>query len=67
MPSRQPIDFNAAPRLAEISEIVPDMPEQVSGGDDLGDGLLTLSGFNIDGVNDPLYQAFVATGLFRPG
>lgn len=59
-------DDGASQGIVEIVEIVSDMPERMSGGDELGDGLLTLSDFNIDAVNDPLYQAFVATGLFRP-
>jgi endonuclease/exonuclease/phosphatase family metal-dependent hydrolase len=56
---------NAAARLPEIKEIARWLAEWAGGADEFGDNLLTLGDFNIDRVNDPLYQAFVATGL-RP-
>ena len=54
---------NAAERLPEIREIARWLADWARGGDEFGDNLLTLGDFNIDRQGDPLYQAFVATGL----
>jgi endonuclease/exonuclease/phosphatase family metal-dependent hydrolase len=56
---------NSAQRLPEIMEIARWLADWAKGGDEFGDNLMTLGDFNIDRANDPLYQAFVATGL-RP-
>jgi endonuclease/exonuclease/phosphatase family metal-dependent hydrolase len=54
---------NAAERLPEIKEVARWLSDWAKGGEEFGDNLMTLGDFNIDRVNDPLYQAFVATGL----
>jgi hypothetical protein len=54
---------NAAERLPEIREIARWLADWARGVDEFGDNLLTLGDFNIDRQGDPLYQAFVATGL----
>jgi len=56
---------NAAERLPEIRQIARWLADWAGGADAFGDNLLTLGDFNIDRLDDPLYQAFVATGL-RP-
>jgi endonuclease/exonuclease/phosphatase family metal-dependent hydrolase len=56
---------NAAQRLPEITEIARWLRDWAAGGDEFGDNLLTLGDFNIDRIGDPLYQAFISTGL-RP-
>jgi len=54
---------NAAQRLPEIQEIARWLADWADGGDEFGENLMTLGDFNIDRQADPLYQAFVATGL----
>jgi endonuclease/exonuclease/phosphatase family metal-dependent hydrolase len=54
---------NAAERLPEIREIARWLADWSNGGDEFGENLMTLGDFNIDRKDDPLYQAFVATGL----
>lgn len=54
---------NAAQRLPEIREIARWLADWAGGGDEFGDNLMTLGDFNIDRQGDPLYQAFIATGL----
>jgi len=54
---------NAAERLPEIREIARWLADWGNGGDEFGENLMTLGDFNIDRQGDPLYQAFVATGL----
>jgi len=56
---------NANQRLPEIREIARWLADWAGGSDEFGDNLMALGDFNIDRANDPLYQAFVATGL-RP-
>lgn len=56
---------NAQQRLPEIEELARWLADWATGGDEFGENLLTLGDFNIDRLDDPLYQAFVATGL-RP-
>jgi hypothetical protein len=50
-------------RLPEIREIARWMADWAKGGDAFGENLMALGDFNIDRADDPLYQAFVATGL----
>jgi endonuclease/exonuclease/phosphatase family metal-dependent hydrolase len=50
-------------RLPEITEIARWMADWARGSDAFGDNLMALGDFNIDRLGDPLYQAFVATGL----
>ncbi len=57
---------HAAQRLPEIREIARWLADWAGGADEFGANLLTLGDFNIDRANDPLYQAFVATGLRPP-
>jgi exonuclease III len=54
---------NATQRLPEIREIARWLAEWSKGGEEFGDNLMALGDFNIDRADDPLYQAFVATGL----
>ena len=62
--SRAP-DCDAAQRLTEIIDIVPGLPDGVDDGGERNEDLVQ-GDFNIDRINDPAYQALVATGLFRP-
>lgn len=50
-------------RLPEIREIARWMADWARGGEAFGTNLMALGDFNIDRLGDPLYQAFVATGL----
>lgn len=54
---------NPLARLPEIEKIAAWMADWAKGGDEFGDNLMALGDFNIDRQDDPLYQAFVATGL----
>ena len=54
---------NAAARLPEIREIATWLADWANGGDEFAENLMTLGDFNIDRQGDPLYQAFVSTGL----
>lgn len=56
---------NAQARLPEIRELAKWLANWAKGGDEFGDNLIALGDFNIDRQDDPLYQAFIATGL-RP-
>jgi len=60
------VDCDAAQRLTEIIDIVPGPPDGAGDGGERNDDLMMLGDFNIDRINDPAYQALVATGLFRP-
>jgi len=53
----------ATDRLPEIREIAHWLADWAGGGDEFGENLMALGDFNIDRVDDPLYQAFVTTGL----
>lgn len=53
----------SADRLPEVTEIARWMADWAGGGDAFGTNLMALGDFNIDRLGDPLYQAFVATGL----
>jgi len=50
-------------RLPEITEIARWMADWAAGSDAFGTNLMVLGDFNIDRLGDPLYQAFIATGL----
>jgi endonuclease/exonuclease/phosphatase family metal-dependent hydrolase len=56
---------NPGDRLPEIRGIARWLAEWATEGDEFGDNLIGLGDFNIDRQGDPLYEAFVATGL-RP-
>ena len=62
------IIWGASPagRLQEITEIAHWMRAWADRPDDWNDNLLVLGDFNLDRLDDPLYQAFAATGLFPP-
>lgn len=60
------VDCDAAQRLTEVRNIVPGLPDGAGDGGERSDDVLMLCDFNIDRINDPVYQALVATGLFRP-
>jgi endonuclease/exonuclease/phosphatase family metal-dependent hydrolase len=53
----------SADRLPEIEEIALWMAYWAGGGDEFGTNLMVLGDFNIDHAGDPLYEAFVGTGL----
>jgi endonuclease/exonuclease/phosphatase family metal-dependent hydrolase len=55
-----------ADRLPEIIEIAGWMRSWAGRPGDWNDNLLLLGDFNLDRLGDPLYQAFVSTGLFPP-
>jgi exonuclease III len=57
---------NSAARVPEIREIARWLADWAKGGDEFGENLMTLGDFNIDRVDDPLYQEFIATGLRPP-
>ena len=50
-------------RLPEITEIATWMADWARGSDEFSDNLMTLGDFNIDRFGDPLYEAFIRTGL----
>lgn len=56
---------NAAERLPEITEIARWLRRWTDGEEEFGENLMALGDFNIDRLDDPLYQAFTSTGL-RP-
>jgi len=56
----------SAARLPEITEIAHWLADWAAGGDEFGANLMTLGDFNIDRASDPLYQAFISTGLKPP-
>jgi exonuclease III len=53
-------------RLGEITEIAQWLRAWADRPDDWNDNLLLLGDFNLDRLDDPLYQAFVSTGLYPP-
>ena len=57
---------SAGHRVPEIREIARWLRNWADGGDEFGENLMALGDFNIDRLNDPLYQEFVATGLRPP-
>lgn len=58
---------NAAARVPELSAFAEWMRAWADRKDDWNQNLFVLGDFNIDRLDDPLYQAFVSTGLFTPG
>ncbi|HET7386956.1 MAG TPA: endonuclease/exonuclease/phosphatase family protein [Nocardioidaceae bacterium] len=55
-----------ADRLPEIIEIAEWMRAWADRPGEWSENLLLLGDFNLDRLDDPLYQAFVSTGLFPP-
>ena len=58
---------NAAARVPELSAFATWMRAWADRTDDWNQNLFVLGDFNIDRLDDPLYQAFISTGLFTPG
>lgn len=58
---------NAKSRLPEITAFAQWMRAWADRSDDWNQNLMVLGDFNIDRLNDPLYQALLSTGLFTPG
>lgn len=56
----------SADRLPEIKQIATWLADWAGGGDEFGANLMVLGDFNIDRSGDPLYQAFISTGLQPP-
>lgn len=61
MCARGVVDQELAPSVAEITEILPEGPTGMEG--ETGPG--APGDFEVDRINEPLYQAFVATGMMR--
>ncbi|WP_406832879.1 endonuclease/exonuclease/phosphatase family protein [Pedococcus sp. KACC 23699] len=59
-------DKSAADRLPEITAFAQWMRQWADQPKDWNHNLLVLGDFNLDRLDDPLYQAFVSTGLFPP-
>lgn len=57
---------NAAERLPEITAFAQWMRHWADRPHDWNRNLLVLGDFNLDRIGDPLYEAFVATGLWPP-
>lgn len=55
-----------ADRLPEITELAQWLRRWADRPDDWNQNLLVLGDLNVDRTGDPLYQAFVSTGLFPP-
>jgi hypothetical protein len=62
----QSSDSEAAQEIVEIAESLPAHPGWIGAGEGVGICPLILSDLPCEGVRDPLYQAFVATGFLRP-
>jgi len=54
---------NSAGRIGELTAIAKWLRNWAEQEDDYGHNLICLGDFNVDRINDPLYQAFVSTGL----
>jgi hypothetical protein len=61
MCARRVVDQEPAPRVAEITEMLPEGPTGIEGETVPG----APGDFEVARINEPLYQAFVATGLMR--
>jgi hypothetical protein len=59
-------DRYAAQGLTEITEIASGPPDPASGGAADHASSFGRSDISIDGIGDPVYQAFLATGLLHP-
>nr|WP_104140636.1 endonuclease/exonuclease/phosphatase family protein [Arthrobacter sp. ZGTC131] len=57
---------NAAERLHEITAFAQWMRDWADRPNDWNTNLMVLGDFNLDRVGDPLYAAFIATGLWPP-
>lgn len=57
---------NPADRLPEIIAFAEWMRDWARRKDDWNQNLLVLGDFNLDRIGDPLFEAFVATGLWPP-
>ncbi len=55
-----------AARLGEVTSFAGWMRDWADRPDDWNDNLLVLGDFNLDRVGDPLYEAFLSTGLWPP-
>jgi hypothetical protein len=62
----QHADCVPAPGLTEITEIAPGQPDPASGDGESRPSTPALEDLNIDRIYDPVYQAFLATGLLQP-
>lgn len=56
----------AADRLPELTAFAQWMRNWAERPDDWNENLLVLGDFNLDRIGDPLYEAFVSTGLWAP-
>jgi exonuclease III len=56
----------AADRLPELAAFAQWMRDWAERPDDWNENLLVLGDFNLDRIGDPLYEAFVSTGLWAP-
>jgi endonuclease/exonuclease/phosphatase family metal-dependent hydrolase len=57
---------NAAGRLPEVTAFAQWMRDWADRPNDWNKNLMVLGDFNLDRIGDPLYEAFVATGLWPP-
>ncbi|MBF6221769.1 endonuclease/exonuclease/phosphatase family protein [Nocardia abscessus] len=57
---------NPAQRLPEVTAFAQWMRSWADRKTDWNDNLLVLGDFNLDRIGDPLYEAFVSTGLWPP-
>ena len=55
-----------ADRLGELSAIAQWLADWAAEENDINQNLIVLGDFNIDRLGDPLYEAFVSTGLWPP-
>ncbi|SDI98434.1 Endonuclease/Exonuclease/phosphatase family protein [Arthrobacter subterraneus] len=55
-----------ADRLPEVTAFAQWMRDWAERPDDWNENLLVLGDFNLDRIGDPLYEAFVSTGLWAP-
>jgi endonuclease/exonuclease/phosphatase family metal-dependent hydrolase len=53
-------------RLGELSAIAHWLADWAAAENDINQNLIVLGDFNIDRLGDPLYEAFVSTGLWPP-
>ena len=58
---------NVKSRLPEITAFAKWMRAWADRPDDVNQNLMVLGDFNIDRIDNPLYQALISTGLFTPG
>lgn len=58
---------SATSRVPELTAFANWMRDWADRPEDWNTNLLVLGDFNIDRLDDPLYRAFISTGLFPPG